>query len=127
LQGWFAEHVLKTVRTGEILSFRPPAWIERGRESALFVPSNIQVFLLEGGASRDELAQLLDARFWVQSNLREVDRRNEARGEDVWLAEELPWIADPRPWEHSDLIIAGMPTLPHDPGTKIVVAKGLLR
>src|SRR5207244_2215362 len=38
--GWadLAQHVLQTVRTGEALSFRPPAWIERGREGVIVVP-----------------------------------------------------------------------------------------
>ena len=128
--GWtdLAEHALATVRSGEALSFRPPAWIERGREGAIVVPSNIQVLLFEGvGASRDELAHLLDARLWVQSDMGEIDRRNAARvGDDGWLAEELPWIAEHRPWEHADVVIAGTPTLPHDPRTEIVVADGPL-
>ena len=70
--GWtdLAQYVLETVRTGEALSFRPPAWIERGREGAIVVPSSIQVLLLEGvGSSREELAHLLDARLWVQAGL----------------------------------------------------------
>jgi hypothetical protein len=92
--GWvdLARLVLAPVRAGEALSFRPPAWIERGREGAIVVLRGIQLLLLEGvGASRDELEQLLDARLWVQTDQTEIDRRNAARdAADGWLAEELP-------------------------------------
>ena len=129
--GWadLAGRVLETVRAGEAVSFRPPAWIERGREGAIVVPTNIEVLVLEGvGASRDELAHLLDARLWVHSDLKEIDRRNEARGADKgWLAEEVPWVADHRPWRHADLIVAGTPKLAHDPHIEVVVADGPLR
>ena len=128
--GWadLAQHVLETVRTGEALSFRPPAWIERGREGAIVVPHGIQLLVLEGvGASREELAHLLDARLWVQTDQTEIDRRNNARvADEGWLLEEVPFVAAHRPWEHADLILAGSPTLPHDPWTEIVVADGPL-
>ncbi len=66
-----AEHVLETVRRAEALSFRPPAWDERGREGAIVVPHGTQLLLLEGvGSSREELAHLLDARLWVRSPTR---------------------------------------------------------
>jgi len=80
--------------------------------------------VLEGvGASRDELAHLLDARLWVQTDQTEIDRRNDARvADEGWLVEEVPFVAAHRPWEHADLILAGNPTLPHDPWTEIVVA-----
>jgi hypothetical protein len=80
--GWadLAEHLLEKVRTRDALSFRPPAWIERGREGAIVVPRGIQLLLLEGvGSSRQELAHLLDARLWVQTDQTEIDRRNDAR------------------------------------------------
>ena len=129
--GWadLAQHVLETVRSGASLSYRPPAWIERGREGAILVPPGIQLLLLEGvGASREELAHLLDARLWVQADRATIDRRNQDRGADEgWLQEELPWVAGHRPWQHADLVISGTPTLPHDPRTEIVVSNGPLR
>jgi hypothetical protein len=51
------------------------------------------------GSSRRDLAHLLDAGVWVQSDLDELDRRNAVRvqaGEispenhDSWMAEEFP-------------------------------------
>jgi hypothetical protein len=129
--GWvdLAEHVLATVRAAEALSYRPPAWDERGREGAIVVPRSMQLLLLEGvGSSRDELAHLLDARLWVQADQAVIDRRNDARAADEgWLAEELPFIAARRPWEHADLVVAGTPTLSHDARTETVVADAPLR
>jgi hypothetical protein len=128
--GWadLAEHVLETVRAGESLSFRPPGWIERGREAAIVVPRGIQLLVLEGvGASREELAHLLDARLWVQTAQTEIDRRNNARvADEGWLLEEVPFIAARQPWQYADLILAGAPILPHNPRTEIVVADGPL-
>ena len=128
--GWadLAQHVLQTVRTGEALSFRPPAWIERGREGAIVVPHGIQLLVLDGvAASREELAHLLDARLWVQTDQTEIDRCSNARVPDEgWLLEEVPFVAAHRPWEHADLILAGSPTPPHDPWTEMVVADGPL-
>jgi hypothetical protein len=72
----------------------------------------------------------------VQADRIATDRRNDSRvaaggttraGVEGWMAEELPFIAARRPWEHADLIVAGTPTLPHDPRTEIAVADGPLR
>jgi hypothetical protein len=129
--------MLETVHAGAAVSFRPSAWDERGREGTIVVPHGTQLLLLEGvGSSREELAHLLDARLWVQADRGATEQRDEARvaaGETTragvagWMAEELPFIAARRPWEHADLIVAGTPTLPHDPRTEIVVADGPLR
>jgi hypothetical protein len=101
------------------------------------VPGGIQLLLLEGvGSSRAELDDLLDARLWVQSDQAAIEQRaaarvaageNTASGADSWMAEELPFVAARRPWEHADLIVAGTPTMLHDPGSEIVVADGPLR
>jgi hypothetical protein len=137
--GWadLALRVLELVHAGAAVSFRPPKWDERGRAGAIVVPGGTQILVLEGvGSSREELAHLLDARLWVQADRIATDRRNDSRvaaggttraGVEGWMAEELPFIAARRPWEHADLIVAGTPTLPHDPRTEIAVADGPLR
>src|SRR5712692_5998926 len=119
--GWadLALRVLELVHAGAAVSFRPPAWDERGRAGAIVVPGGTQLLILEGvGSSREELAHLLDARLWVQADRVAAGETTRA---DVqgWMAEELPFIAARRPWEHADLIVAGTPTLPHDPRTEI--------
>ena len=72
----------------------------------------------------------------MQADRVATDRRNDSRvaagettraGVEGWMAEELPFIAARRPWEHADLIVAGTPTLPHDHCTEIAVADGPLR
>jgi hypothetical protein len=136
--GWadLARRVLEAVRVDAALSFRPPGWDKVGREGAISVPCGIRLLLLEGvGSSREELADLLNARVWVQSDRAVTERRNDARiaaGETTrakladWMAEVLPFIAARRPWEHANLIVAGTPTLPFDPRTEMVIADGPL-
>lgn len=73
---------------------------------------------------------------WVQTDEAVIERRNRARvanGETTsdciagWIAEELPFVAARRPWEHADLIVAGAPALAHYRQTEIVVADGPVR
>lgn len=136
--GWadLAVRVLEAARAGEPLSFRPPAWDKRGREGAIVLPRDIRLLLLEGvGSSREELSHLLDRRLWVQADRAATDRRDDDRvvaGEvtrstlEAWMAEELSFVAARRPWEHADLVLAGTPTLPHDPRMEVIVADGPL-
>ena len=136
--GWadLAVRVLELVHAGGAVSFRPPAWRERGRPGAIVVPGGTRLLVLEGvGSSREELAHLLDGRLWVQANRVATERRNDRRvaagettraGLESWMAEELPFIAARRPWEHAALVVARTPTLPHDPRAEIAVADGPL-
>jgi hypothetical protein len=80
--GWadLAVRVLQTARSGEPLSFRPPACDERHREGAIVLPRGTRLLLLEGvGSSREELAHLLDGRLWVQADRAATDRRDDDR------------------------------------------------
>lgn len=126
--GWaelLATGVLEPARRGESVSYRPPAWQELGRAGAIEVPAGRQLLLVEGvGAGRRELTHLLDAVVWVQSDFDVAERRGIAR--DVvqgvngdaaaaakfwheWMAEELTFLADQRPWERACAIVAGTP------------------
>lgn len=137
--GWvdLAVPVLEAARAGESVSFRPPAWDARDREGAIVVPRGARLLILEGvGSSREELSHLLDGRVWVQSDRAIADQRDRDRvaaGQvarstvDAWMAEEMPFLAARRPWEHADLVVAGTPQLPYDPGAEVVVANGPLR
>src|SRR5215472_14894215 len=132
--GWadLAVRVLEAARAGEPLSFRPPAWDARQRQGAIVLPSGIQLLLFEGvGSSRKELAHLLDARLWVQADRAATNRRDDDRvaaGEttrralEEWMSEELPFLAARQPWADADLVLAGTPSVPHDPRTEVVVA-----
>ncbi len=109
------EGVLRPAGRGEAVSFRPPAWVERGREGAVEVPADSTAVLLEGvGSSRSSLAPWLDATVWVQSDeaaayRRGIERdvvlgRNRAEAVafwDQWMAHERPFLAADRPWQRA--------------------------
>ena len=133
--GWadlLADGILRPVRRGEPVSFRPPAWRERSRDGAIEVPAGCELVVVEGvGAARRELMALVDVVVWVQSDMVEAERRGiERDGGDeaavsfwhLWMAEELPFMAQERPWERAAFIVAGTPLLPHDPASQVVIA-----
>jgi uridine kinase len=127
--------VLEPLHQGQAVSFRPPAWDERGRRGVIEASAGSALVIIEGvGAGRRETAHLVDAVVWVQADLRGIERRNAARvvagettAEDVagWMEEEYLFVADQRPWERSLVVVAGTPDLPHDPSTQLVLAPSL--
>jgi len=140
--GWhelLAQGVLQPTREGRPVSYRPPAWQERGRAGAVEVPAGLDLLFVEGtGAGRRELSHLVDAVVWVQSDLHEAKRRALAR--DVaegtapgaaqaeafwheWMAEEIPFLAEQRPWDRACCMTAGTHVLDHAPH-QVVVASG---
>jgi hypothetical protein len=122
--------VLSPLRRGRPVRYRPPAWDERGRGGAIEVAAGAPLVIVEGvGAARRELMPFLDAVVWVQSDLAEADRRGIARDGGTpaardfwyeWAAEEIPFLADQRPWERADVVVAGTPPLPHGPGEVVL-------
>jgi hypothetical protein len=82
--GWadlLTEEILRPVRSGHAVSFRPPAWDTRGRPGTIDVPAGVSTVIVEGvGSARRELVDEFDASVWVQSDLPTMDRRNMARG-----------------------------------------------
>jgi hypothetical protein len=122
------EGVLAPLRRGGDVHYRPPAWEERGRSGAIDVPASVELVLVEGvGASQRDLAQFVDASVWVQSDLDEAERRGIARdvasgvnGDEEqsrafwaeWMSQELPFLAEDRPWERATLVVAGTPSIP---------------
>jgi hypothetical protein len=143
--GWddlLTDGILAPVHRGEKVSYRPPRWVEHGREGSVNVPAGCPLLIIEGdGAGRREVAHLIDALIWVQSDEREAERRRLARDRNPdaadlanrplggapldhagWMAEEIPFNAAQRTWERADVIVCGTPQIPCDPGTEIVVA-----
>jgi hypothetical protein len=125
--------VLEPVHRCEGVSFRPPAWRARHREGAIEVPQGRELVIVEGaGSARRELMHLVDAAIWVQSDMAEAEQRGiERDGGDeaaisfwhLWMAEELPFMAQQRPWTRANVIVAGTPSLPHDPANEVVIAE----
>jgi hypothetical protein len=133
--GWtdlLVEGVLEPLHRGAAVSYRPAAWAQRGREGAIEVPAGLQMVIVEGtGAARRELAHLVDAVVWVRSDLAEARRRCLARDGDTpaarefwdeWMTEEIPYLAEQRPWERADVVVDGMPAVHHDPARHLVIA-----
>jgi hypothetical protein len=126
-----AEGVLKPLRRGGSVAFRPPAWDQHGRPGAVAVPAGATLVVVEGvGVGRRELADLVDAIVWVHTDPGEIERRNIARIEAgeidpvnfaAWMAEEVPFVADQRPWERAAVVVAGSIDLPHD-ASQVILA-----
>jgi hypothetical protein len=126
--------ILAPARAGRPVSYRPKQWDERQRSGAIEVPADCRLLIIEGvGAARRESADLTDAAIWVQADERETERRNLIRvgqpgGSPTvqhlrdWMAEEIPFLAGQRPWEHADLIACGTPQIPFNPDSELVVA-----
>ena len=124
--GLLVDGVLDPGARGEAVSFRPPAWVERGREGAVEVPADSTAVFLEGvGSSRASLAPWLDATVWVQSDeaqayRRGIDRDVELGREraeavafwDAWMAHEGPFLAADRPWDRADVVLCSTPEQP---------------
>lgn len=135
--GLLADGVLAPLRRGEAVGYRPPGWEAKGRLGAVEVAAGLDLVLVEGvGAGRRELAPLLDAVVWVQSDAVEAERlgiaRDTAAGTDgdleeatafwhEWMAQELPFVDDQRPWERATVVVAGTSAAPLDP-THISIA-----
>jgi uridine kinase len=120
-----ADHVLRPLRQGRAVSFRPPAWERRGRVGAVVVPAGLDLVLVEGsGASQRDHAELIDATVWVQAAFDEAEQRGITRdvaegvnGDQVqaaafwqaWMTEELPFFERQRPWERACIVVNGTP------------------
>jgi len=114
--------ILVPVHRSEAVCYRPPRWVEHGRDGSLDVPPGCRLLIIEGdGAGRREVAHLIDALIWVQADEREAERRGLARERDPdaldmtnmdpggtpfdnagWMAEEIPFNAAQRAWERTD-------------------------
>ena len=135
--GWadlMIDGILRPVRAGQPVSYRPPRWDEHQRAGAIQVPVGCPLLVIEGvGAARRESAHLIDVAVWVQSGEPEIERRSRGRvGKPGnapttrdwldWMAEEVPFVADQRSWERAALVVCGTPEISFDPASELVVA-----
>src|SRR3954453_12509278 len=120
--GWdhlLAQHVLRPLRNGVDVCYRPPAWERRNRPGAIVAAATRRFTIVEGcGSIRQSLSPLLDYRIWVQADQTEAERRGISRDGGTaaaadfsreWEAQELPFFAVDRPWERADLLVCGTP------------------
>ena len=137
--GWadlMVDGILRPLHDGHDVRLRPPAWQARGRTGWIEVAAAAPTVIVEGvGASRREVADLIDVAVWVQSDYAAAKRRGVARdmahfGTDEataireweeWEAEEVPFLLADRPWERAAVIVAAAPVLPHDPAVEVVL------
>jgi hypothetical protein len=135
--GWsdlLIDGILAPFRREEAVNFRPPRWAEHGRQGSIHIPAACAVLIVEGvGVARADTAPLVDAIVWVQADQQETERRSLARvgqpggsrsvdAHRDWMEEEEPFLAQQRPWERADLLVAGTPPIPFDPSAEVVVA-----
>lgn len=77
--GWedvMIDGVLAPLHAGRDVRYQPPAWASRGRTGWVEVSSSAPAVIVEGcGASRRELAHLIDATVWAQFDFDEAKRR----------------------------------------------------
>lgn len=124
------EGVLDPLRLGRSVAYRPPAWEQRDRPGAITVPEAARLVMVEGvGAGRRELADHVDGIVWVHADRDATRRRDAARiavGEGsadtyaAWMREEVPFLAEQRPWERAFAVVAGSPRLRCDAGTVVL-------
>ncbi|SOD65723.1 Uridine kinase [Streptomyces sp. 1222.2] len=126
------ENILRPLRRGDAVDFRPDAWIAHDRPGSITIPAGADFIWVEGtGIIREELAPWLDASVWMQGDLDEQERLLIARDggspeqlEHVanWLLEEQPFMLREKPWARATMIVAGPPAIAHDSNTELVVA-----
>ncbi len=119
------------MHNGEAVSYQPPGWKAKGRPGAIKVAAGLALVIVEGvGASRTEVTPWIDRFVWVQSDFEEAERRGIARdgGTDEvirfwheWMAEEVVFLEQQRPWERATVIVNGTPAQAYDRQTEIVI------
>lgn len=130
--------VLDPLWHGRGVSYRPPAWERDRRTGRIEVEAGRRLVVIEGvGVGRRDLGSWLDALVWVQSDQDVMERRSLARvgapggppnvqALREWMAEEVPFLAEERPWERATYIVVGSSTVEHDVECEVVVAPGPL-
>jgi uridine kinase len=132
--------ILEPLHAGRDVHYQPPAWQPHGRSGCIDVSADTSTVVIEGvGASRRQVAHLIDVAIWVQSDFAGAKRRGLRRDMvdhgfdeaaalqnwDDWAAEEVPFLVQDRPWQRADVIAATAPVLAHDPQTEVVIAPPL--
>jgi hypothetical protein len=128
------DHVLAPLRRGDVpIVYRPPSWVERDWPGAISISAVAAAVLVEGtGSCRREVRSFLDATVWVHARPDVARRRVIAKGVDTdafiddWMTQENAFLAEQRPWETADLLVAGELGQPSRTGSfgNVVTAAG---
>jgi len=115
--GWgdlLIDHLLTPLHEDHPIRYRPPAWVQRDRPGAITIPEGTSAVLVEGvGVARREARPWLDAVVWVHVRAEVGRRRLIAKGIDTedcindWMNEENDFLAEHRPWDIADVVVAG--------------------
>lgn len=129
------ENILKPLHAGHAVSYQPPGWAPNGRTGSIEVPADLDLVIVEGvGAAQPNLMPWIDRVVWVQSDFDEAERRGIERDGGTqehidfwheWMAAELVFLGQHRPWERAAVIINGTPTQPHDRDSEVIIAPTL--
>jgi uridine kinase len=132
--------ILEPLHGGRDVHYQPPAWQPHWRSRYIDVSGDTSTVVIEGvGASRRQVAHLIDVAIWMQADGDGARRRGVRRDMvdqgideaaarqhwDDWAAEEVPFLLQDRPWQRADVIAATAPVLAHDPQTDVVIAPPL--
>ncbi len=132
------EHGLGPLREGHEVDFRPPAWIERGREGSISAPARRFVVVEGVGAGQVRMRPAVDTVVWIQSDEVEAERRgldrdlverpdptDAKRFWDSWMDQEGPFQEVQQTWRVASLIVCGTPgVLGLDPAPGWLCAPG---
>jgi len=113
--GLLIDHLLVPLHEGRLpVCYRPSAWIQRDRPGAITIPDKTAAVLVEGvGVASRQARPWLDAVVWVHARAEVGRRRVIAKGVDSeefiddWMSQENAFLAEHRPWEVADLLVAG--------------------
>jgi hypothetical protein len=91
------------------ISYLPEAWMHRGPAGTITIPEDTSAVFIEGvGSARREVRPWLDAVVWVHAREAVGRRRVASRGfVNDWMKQENAFLAEHRPWEIADVLVAG--------------------
>jgi hypothetical protein len=125
------EQVLAPLAAGQPPRYQRYDWDERRLAEWVELPAVPPLLIVEGvSAMRLAFEPYLAYRIWVETppaaRLRRGLERDGAESEPLWhgwMAAEDAYRQRETPLSRADLLVDGMPSLPHDPATQVVAFK----
>jgi uridine kinase len=126
------DHVLARIAVGQEGRYRRYDWDAGRYAERHIVPADLDILIVDGVTSADRGVEPWPSlRIWVEtSNALRLDRGIERDGEALrdrwldWMRWERDHFAEQATRSRADIVVDGAPTLPHDPGTQVVVTRG---